>query len=342
MEFHLFLPQMRMSMEAIVERAQAAEAAGFGGIAFMDHLAPPAAEGHPMFDAMATAAWVAADTSRLQVGHLVLCDAFRQPAVLAREIVTLDHASGGRFELGIGSGSVSAELTRFGVDIEGRRVERLGETLDVLKLLWSGERVDYDGRFHRLKGAQQIPAPTRPIPILIGGAGPKTMALVARHASWWNLPGNEAHRLADLRPAAGSARASLQTIVGYVGDESRREDVTAGALIHAHVQRTNSAGPEGSEVGLSGVDARHDRLGVGQKHLARFRQRDRARSARAVDEPLTHDAFEGCDLLAHGRLGISEMLGRAAERPLGGDRLKGREMPELEAQPLIRLANHKQ
>jgi alkanesulfonate monooxygenase SsuD/methylene tetrahydromethanopterin reductase-like flavin-dependent oxidoreductase (luciferase family) len=229
MEFHLFLPQMRMTMDAIVERAQAAEAAGFGGIAFMDHLAPPAAEGHPMFDAMATAAWVAANTSRLQVGHLVLCDAFRQPAVLAREIVTLDHASRGRIELGIGSGSVAAELTRFGVDIEGRRVERLGETLDVLKLLWTGERVDYDGRFHHLQGAQQIPAPTRPIPIVIGGSGPKTMALVARHADWWNLPGNEAHRLAELRSSAGSARASLQTIVGYVGDEARREDVTAAA-----------------------------------------------------------------------------------------------------------------
>src|SRR5437764_6806840 len=225
MEFHLFLPQMRMTMDAIVERAQAADVAGFGGIAFMDHLAPPAAEAHPMFDAMATAAWVAANTSRLQVGHLVLCDAFREPAVLAREIVTLDRASGGRFELGIGSGSVPAELTRFGLEVEGRRVERLGETLEVLKLLWTGESVDYRGLFHRLEGAQQLPVPTRPIPIVIGGAGPKTMALVARHADWWNLPGNEALRLAELRPAAGSARVSLQTIVAYVAEESRREDV---------------------------------------------------------------------------------------------------------------------
>src|SRR5205085_1647385 len=81
--------------------------------------------------------------ARLTVGHLVLCDAFRHPAVLAREVVTLDNASGGRFELGIGSGSVPAELTRFGVEVEGRRVDRLGETLEVLKLLWSGEPVDY-------------------------------------------------------------------------------------------------------------------------------------------------------------------------------------------------------
>src|SRR5260370_661781 len=59
MEFHLFLPQLRMTMDAIVERARAAEAAGFNGVAFMDHLAPPAAEGHPMFEAMETASWVA-------------------------------------------------------------------------------------------------------------------------------------------------------------------------------------------------------------------------------------------------------------------------------------------
>ncbi|MBV8981949.1 MAG: LLM class flavin-dependent oxidoreductase [Acidimicrobiia bacterium] len=227
MEFHLFLPQMRMTMETIVDRARAAEAAGFGGIAFMDHLAPPNADGHPMFDAMATAGWVAANTSRLIVGHLVLCDPFRQPAVLAKDAVTLDHASGGRFELGIGSGSVASELTRFGIEVDGKRVDRLAETLDVLKLLWSGEQFDYEGRFHRLQGAQQLPAPTRAIPILIGGAGPRTMELVARHADWWNLPGNDAHRLAELRPRAGGARPSLQTIVGYVADESRREEVTA-------------------------------------------------------------------------------------------------------------------
>ena len=229
MEFHLFLPQLRMTMDSIVERAQTAEAAGFAGIAFMDHLAPPAAEERPMFEAIETASWVAAHTERLAVGHLVLCDAFRHPAVLARQAVTLDHASGGRFELGIGSGSVPDELATFGVDAGGRRVERLAETLEVLKLLWTGEPVEYEGRFFRLHGARQLPVPTRQIPVVIGGAGPRTMELVARHADWWNLPGNAADRLKDLRPAAGRARVSLQTIVAYVGDEDRREEVTTTA-----------------------------------------------------------------------------------------------------------------
>jgi alkanesulfonate monooxygenase SsuD/methylene tetrahydromethanopterin reductase-like flavin-dependent oxidoreductase (luciferase family) len=229
MEFHLMLPQMRLSMDAIVERAQAAERAGFTGIVFMDHLAPPLAEDKPMFDAMATAAWVLANTQRLIVGHLVLCDAFRQPAVLAREVATLDNASSGRFELGIGAGSVPDEFETFGISPTDRRVSRLGETLEVLKLLWSGEKVDYDGGFCRLKGAQQLPVPVRPIPIVIGGTGPRMMDLVARHADWWNLPSDNADRLEELAPLAKPARISVQHVVAYVPSGGDRDEVASAA-----------------------------------------------------------------------------------------------------------------
>src|SRR5204862_6555639 len=133
MEFHLFLPPMRMPLDALADRARTAEEAGFRGIALMDHLAPPQAVDQPMYEAMVTATWLAARTERLVVGHLVLCDALRHPAVLARQAVSLDHASGGRFELGIGSGSVPEELVTFGVTdgSTGDRVSRLGETLAV-------------------------------------------------------------------------------------------------------------------------------------------------------------------------------------------------------------------
>ena len=135
MEISLFLPQMRMSHEAIVERARAAETAGFEGIAFMDHLAPPLAAQHDMWEAITIAGWVLAHTTDLGVSHLVLCDSLRHPAVLAREVVTLDHASGGRFELGIGWGSVPAELETFGVGSTEApvRVGRLAESLDILR-----------------------------------------------------------------------------------------------------------------------------------------------------------------------------------------------------------------
>jgi alkanesulfonate monooxygenase SsuD/methylene tetrahydromethanopterin reductase-like flavin-dependent oxidoreductase (luciferase family) len=226
-ELHLFLPQLRMTLEQLVERAQAAEAAGFGGIALMDHLVPPGAEDKPMYEAMTAATVLALRTERLTVGHLVLCDAFREPALLARQAVTLDHASGGRFELGIGAGSVPGELETFGIGPFHRRVSRLSETLEVLTRLWSGETVDHDGEFHRLRGARQLPVPSRRIPIVIGGTGPRMMELVSSYADWWNLPTDKGHRLEELRPAAGRARTSMQQIVGFISDETRREEVTA-------------------------------------------------------------------------------------------------------------------
>jgi alkanesulfonate monooxygenase SsuD/methylene tetrahydromethanopterin reductase-like flavin-dependent oxidoreductase (luciferase family) len=227
--FHLFLPQMRMPLDAIVERARAAEAAGFEGVALMDHLAPPMAAGHDMWEAMTAATWLLARTDRLVVGHLVLCDALRHPAVLARQAVTLDHASGGRFELGIGSGSVPDELDTFGVGMAPgpERVARLGETLDVLRALWTGEPVDHDGRFFRLHEAQQRPAPTRRIPIVVGGIGKRTLELVSKHADWWNVPIHELGRIEERRPLAGDARVSVQTMVALVASEAERAEVAA-------------------------------------------------------------------------------------------------------------------
>lgn len=223
MEFALFLPQMRMPIDAIVERARAAEAAGFHGIALMDHLAPPAALDQPMYEAMTTATWLAARTETLRVGHLVLCDAFRHPAVLARQAVTIDHASGGRFELGIGSGSVPAEFPTFGVPTGGARdrVERLGESLAIMRALWRGETVDVAGEHFTLVGARQAPQP-HGIPIVIGGSGPRTMRLVAEHADWWNLPLHQLDRLDDLRAGAGRARVSVQLMITLVHDEAER------------------------------------------------------------------------------------------------------------------------
>jgi len=81
-----------------------------GGVAGMDHLAPPMAEDQPMYEAMVTNMWLAAHTETVTLSSLVLCDAFRHPAMLAREAVAIDHASGGRYELGLGWGSVPAEF----------------------------------------------------------------------------------------------------------------------------------------------------------------------------------------------------------------------------------------
>ncbi|WP_054567928.1 MULTISPECIES: LLM class flavin-dependent oxidoreductase [unclassified Frankia] len=227
MQFHLYLPQMRLSPAQLVERARAAEAAGFDGIAGMDHMAPPLAENQPMFSASVTNTWLAAHTTRMTVGSLVLCDVFRNPALLAQESVSLDHLSGGRYELGLGTGSVPGEITSYGLALpEGRlRVRRLRETLEILRALWTGEPVDYDGEFFQLRGARQAPTPLGSIPIQIGGAGPKTMELVAAHADWWNVHIGILDKLDEMRPRAGRARVSIQERVAFVPSEDQRASV---------------------------------------------------------------------------------------------------------------------
>lgn len=246
MEFYLFLPQMRVGLTHLTERALAAERAGFAGIVGMDHLVPPLAEASPMYEAMVTSTWLAARTERLRVGSLVLCDSFRHPAMLAREAVTLDHASQGRFDLGIGWGSVTTELQMFGVGSAnaGDRVGRLRETLEILKALWAGETLDYAGDHFTMRAARQAPLPLGRIPIVIGGAGPRTMELVAAHADWWNLHVGILDRLEPMRANAGNARVSLQVQVAYVHSEDAREATVASAQRRFGPGPVAGSGPE--------------------------------------------------------------------------------------------------
>jgi alkanesulfonate monooxygenase SsuD/methylene tetrahydromethanopterin reductase-like flavin-dependent oxidoreductase (luciferase family) len=232
MEFVVFLPQMRLSFDQLVTRARAAEAAGFAGITGMDHLAPPLAADQPMFEAIVTTTWLAAHTERIRLGSLVLCDAFRLPALLARQAVSIDHASGGRYELGIGWGSVPEEFATFGVgSAEPReRVDRLRETLEVVRALWAGETVDYHGRYHQLRGARQEPLPLGRIPIVIGGTGPKTLALVRDFADWWNVHVGALGKVDELRSKVGDARLSIQQMAALVARGGDREAVTALAM----------------------------------------------------------------------------------------------------------------
>jgi alkanesulfonate monooxygenase SsuD/methylene tetrahydromethanopterin reductase-like flavin-dependent oxidoreductase (luciferase family) len=212
--FSVFMPQMRMSFDTIIERARAAEAAGFDGVSLMDHLAPPGVPGGDMYDVFVTAAALALNTERLRICPLVVCASFRHPAVLARMAVSLDHLSHGRFDLGIGWGSVPDELRRFDLADEPAAVRsaRLVETLEILTLLFKGEPFDYSGRFWKLTDAHQHPVPFNGrMPILIGGIGPKlTLPIVERFADWWNCPAYGIDQLEELRPLAGNARVSTQ------------------------------------------------------------------------------------------------------------------------------------
>jgi alkanesulfonate monooxygenase SsuD/methylene tetrahydromethanopterin reductase-like flavin-dependent oxidoreductase (luciferase family) len=228
-EWFLFLPQVRLSVADIAERARFAEDSGFDGIAFIDHLEAPGLPGESIWEAMGIATWVAAKTQRLRIGHLVLCDAFRHPAVLAKQAVTLSDASDGRFELGLGSGSWPAEFTRFDVGQQDpvARVEQLGSHLALIRQFWGDSGKDAD--------ATQLPRRTHPIPLVLGGSGPRMMELVRSYADWWNLQANHLDRLPKLASAAGTARVSIQQMVGFVrsgSDPNKVRDVSTRRFGH--------------------------------------------------------------------------------------------------------------
>lgn len=232
--FGLFLPQLRMSFDTILERTLAAEAAGFDSVWLMDHLAAPAAPDQDTFEGWTLAAALAVRTTTIRIGHLVTADPFRHPAVLAKMAATVDVCSGGRLELGLGWGSVDAELAAFGIDGGNRRerAARMRESIEVLNLMFAGEPFDYEGAHLTLHGAIGRPMPVqcpRP-PLHVGGAGPVlTMPIVADHADWWNCPSYAIDRLEELRPLAGDARVSVQHPVALAPDAAARDDVLAAA-----------------------------------------------------------------------------------------------------------------
>jgi alkanesulfonate monooxygenase SsuD/methylene tetrahydromethanopterin reductase-like flavin-dependent oxidoreductase (luciferase family) len=231
--FGLFLPQIRMSFDTILERVLAAEDAGFDSVWLMDHLVPPGATGRDVFEGWTLAGALAARTDKIRIGHLVTSDPLRHPAVLAKMAATVDVLSGGRLDFGIGWGSVAAELESFGLGAGSsrQRAARLGESLDIVSLMFSGERFDYAGEHFRLTGAIGRPVPAQAhVPVHIGGSGPRlTMPLVRAHADWWNCPSYAIDRLAELQPLAGGARVSVQHPVALVPSPKARADVLAVA-----------------------------------------------------------------------------------------------------------------
>jgi alkanesulfonate monooxygenase SsuD/methylene tetrahydromethanopterin reductase-like flavin-dependent oxidoreductase (luciferase family) len=231
MRFGLFLPQIRLPFDELVRRTSTAEAAGFDSVWLVDHLWAPGAIEADILEAWTTLTALALRTSRMRLGHMVLCNQFRHPALLAKMAATLDVISGGRVELGLGWGSVAEEMAAFGFGDEPApvRAGRLAETLEILERLFTGERVDYAGRHYRLKQAIARPRPRQArIPIHVGGAGAKlTLPLAAKHADWWNCVSYGVDRLAELAPLARPARISVQHPVALVPQESDRARVEA-------------------------------------------------------------------------------------------------------------------
>lgn len=228
-EFFLFMPQMRLSMEKMVERARAAEAANFAGIALIDHIAPHGAADASMYESFVTATWLAAHTTTLRVGQLVVYDSLRAPALLAKMATTLNHASQGRYDLGIGAGSVRLGISQYGYSDAhvGDRLGRLDESLEVFRRLTSEDNVTFAGKHHQLENVTLNPKPVSPIPIIVGGSGPRTAAVASKHADYWNFRIHEVGSYDEARRRAGNAKLSTQNMVTFITDESKREEQLA-------------------------------------------------------------------------------------------------------------------
>jgi len=210
--FGVYLPQVASSFAEIRDRVLACEAAGIDSVWFMDHLHPPGLPAVPSFEAWTLVCALAPLTSRIRLGHLVLSNSFRHPALLAKMASSLDVISGGRLDLGLGSGSYEPEHRMYGIAYESSavRARKLAEGLDVVKRLFTEPEVTFDGEFYRLQKAVNVPKPAQKPnpPIWVGGAGGPTLRLAARFADGWNCPTYALGKLdAKLRALAAECEA---------------------------------------------------------------------------------------------------------------------------------------
>lgn len=199
--------------------ARRADEWGFSDVFVPDHWAYERQGGGglddrvPAWEATTILGAIAASTSRVRLGSLVLCNLFRHPATTAQATSTLDHLSGGRAILGIGSGWTRAEFEMMGAEFPDvkPRLRRLDEAVRVIRSLWAGPRTTFEGEFYRLADAFSTPRPVqRPgPPILLGGSGKGLLRIAAREADIVNV-------ISD----AGRAGTVLQSEVAKVTEDA--------------------------------------------------------------------------------------------------------------------------
>jgi alkanesulfonate monooxygenase SsuD/methylene tetrahydromethanopterin reductase-like flavin-dependent oxidoreductase (luciferase family) len=221
MRFGLDVAQQRMPWDELVDRVQFAEELGFDGAWGFDHFEPMYGSGPgETFEGMTTLAALSGQTSRIRLGLLVTGITYRHPSVLAAQAATVDHASHGRLELALGAAWFEKEHTELGIPFPptSERFDLLGDALEIMLRLFSGEVVSYEGKVVSLENAQMRPLPVQQPhpPIWIGGSGPRrTLPLVARYADVWHSWGTpnslrDANLMIDeLATAAGRSPSSI-------------------------------------------------------------------------------------------------------------------------------------
>ena len=191
--------------DRVVENAQAAEKAGFDLFTVMDHfyqIRGIGPETEPMLEAYTTLAAVAARTSRIKLSTLVTGVTYRNPALLVKEVTTLDIISNGRAVLGIGAAWNEDEHLGYGFEYPpiGKRMDRLHEAVQIAKLMFTEERPSFTGEYYRIERALNVPRPIQKggPQILIGGGGERrTLRILAEHGDighWFGAPVEELKR----------------------------------------------------------------------------------------------------------------------------------------------------
>ena len=254
MRFSIWLA-MEQSWSELVRTAAHAERTGWDGVWVPDHFMPDGERSlSPRLEGWTTIAGIAACVDRVRVGVLVTGNTYRHPAVLANMAATVDHISGGRHVLGLGAGWQENEHEAYGIAFPAvpERLARLDEACQVIRLLLTQERSNFEGRFYRLVDAPCEPKPIqRPLPLLVGGSGENvTMRIAARYADEWNswgLPDLMAHKsevldrhCAEIGRDPAEIKRSAQALVMMSDDEEQVLRWRAERLPVPHIAGTPS------------------------------------------------------------------------------------------------------
>jgi F420-dependent oxidoreductase-like protein len=191
-----------------LEAGRRADRLGYDHLWTWDHLYAIFGDPHqPIFEGYAALAALAQATERIRLGLFVGANTFRNPALAAKSVTTIDHISGGRAILGIGGAWFELEHTAFGIDFgsgHGQRLDWLAEAVPAIRALLDGKEVTGEGRRYHFRELRMVPRPVQAhLPIMIGGSGErKTLRIIAAHADMWNAfgtPETVAHKDEVLR-----------------------------------------------------------------------------------------------------------------------------------------------
>jgi F420-dependent oxidoreductase-like protein len=189
--FGVCLPQIGVPWSQVLDVARACDRLGYDSVWAIDHFYGVPQASTPIFEGWTEIAALAGVTSRVRLGHLVLCVSYRPPSLLAKMAATLDHASNGRFILGMGAGWHAIEYQAYGIPFPpiGSRLKQLDECLAIVKKMWGAEPATFFGEHFHVEDAFCSPRPVQQPhpPILVGGTGERVLLrIVAEHANVWN------------------------------------------------------------------------------------------------------------------------------------------------------------